>query len=373
MKQRHIVEIIDFGDLPVFRQATTYPCILVIANKPPGPTFRAAVIKTLEFSDLPAHVAQYHHTVRRDDLDDAGWSLAHQNAQDLFDKIRSTGIPLGEYIDGKIYRGVLTGLNEAFVIDDATREQLIAQDPNSAEVIKPFLAGRDIKRYAPPETGKYLILFPKGFTGQKFSGIKGHWDWLQKEYHTIAAHLAPFKEKAEKRYDKGDFWWELRTCDYYAEFEKPKIMLPDISLRGNFALDKEGDKYCANTAYIISNAESYLLGILNSSLITFFYKNLSSTYRGGYLRFIYQYLMVLPIRVINVDDPADTARHDRLAGLVDQMLELNKKLAESKIPQAKDVLKRQITAIDGQIDQLVYQLYDLTDEEIRIIEESANP
>lgn len=368
MKQRHIVEIIDFGDLPVFRQATTYPCILVIANKPPGPTFRAAVIKTLEFSDLPAHVADNHHAVRRDDLDDAGWSLAHQSAQDLFDKIRGAGISLGEYIGGKIYRGVLTGLNEAFVIDTATREQLIAQDPKSAEVIKPFLAGRDIKRYAPPETGKYLILFPKGFTAAKCPGNRGQWDWLQKEYPAIAAHLAPFKEKAEKRYDKGEYWWELRACDYYAEFEKPKIIYAEIATRGQFILD-ENSCFTDTTTYILGSDSKYLLGIFNSRLWTFLFSQVSSTIRGGFFRWKYQYMSPLPIRTINFDEPTDAARHDRLAGLVDQMLELNKKIAESKIPQAKDVLKRQMTAIDGQIDQLVYQLYDLTDEEINILEE----
>ena len=181
-------------------------------------------------------------------------------------------------------------------------------------------------------------------------------------------HLAPFKEKAEKRCDKGEYWWELRACDYYGEFEKPKIMLPDISLRGNFALDEEGKKYCANTAYIISNSEKYLLGILNSLLITFFYKNISSTYRGGYLRFINQYLEILPIRTIDFGNPPDKVAHDQMVGLVNNMLVLNKKLSESKIPQAIEVLKRQIDSTVSQIDHIVYNLYNLTDEEIQIVE-----
>jgi hypothetical protein len=139
-------------------------------------------------------------------------------------------------------------------------------------------------------------------------------------------------------------------------------------LRGNFALDAEGEKYCANTSYIISNSEKYLLAILNSALTTFFYKNLSSTYRGGYLRFIYQYLVMLPIRTIYFDDPADVARHDQIVSLVDQMLKLDKKLAESKVPQTSEMLRRQIESTDRQIDQLVYRLYDLTDEQIKIVE-----
>ena len=368
IKQQNIIEIIDFGDLPVFKQATTYPCIIVIQKNSPGPAFRASTIKTLDFNDLQTHVAQNHYDVRQNMLDENGWALVNQKAQDLLDKLRKTGVPLSEYVDGKIYRGVLTGLNQAFVIDDATRAKLIAEDASSVEIIRPFLAGRDIKRYMPLGIKKYLILFPRGFTNAKCPDNSRQWDWMQKEYFAIAAHLAPFKEKAEKRCDKGEYWWELRACDYYGEFEKPKIMLPDISLRGNFALDEEGKKYCANTAYIISNSEKYLLGILNSLLITFFYKNISSTYRGGYLRFIYQYLEILPIRPIDFNQPDDSACHDEMVNLVNNMLDLNKKLNESKIPQAIEVLKRQIDSTDKQIDHLVYNLYDLTDEEIQIVE-----
>jgi hypothetical protein len=368
MKQQHILEIIDFGDMPVFKQATTYPCIIVIQKKAPAKTFRAALIKTLDFTDLQAHVSKNSYDVQQDALDESGWSLVNRKVQDILNKIRNAGIPLGEYVDGKIYYGIKTGLNEAFVIDNATREKLIADDPKSAEVIKPFLAGRDIKRYMPLHTEKYLILFPRGFTNLESVDTGRHWDWMRKTYPAIAAHLEPFKEKAEKRYDKGDYWWELRACDYYAEFEKPKIMLPDISLRGNFALDENGIRYCANTAYIISSSKKILLAILNSALITFFYKNLSSTYRGGYLRFIYQYLVMLPIRTINFDDPADVTRHDQMVSLVNQTLDLNKKLAESKMPQTTEMLSRQIESTDRQIDQLVYELYDLTEEEIKIVE-----
>lgn len=368
MKKQHILEIIDFGDLPVFKQATTYPCILAIQNKTPATVFRAVTMKTLDFVDLRTHTEEHCHDVRQDSLDDSGWSLVNRSTQDVLDKLRNIGVPLGEYVEGKIYRGVLTGLNEAFVIDDATRKKLIAEDPRSAEVIKPFLAGRNIKRYQPLETGKYLILFPRGFTNKESMSKGRPWDWLKGTYPAIAKHLEPFRGKAEKRYDKGDYWWELRACDYYGEFEKPKIMLPDISLRGNFAFDKEGEKFCANTAYIISNSEKYLLAVLNATLITFVYRNLSSSYRGGYLRFIFQYLVMLPIRPINFNDPADVARHDRIVRLVDLMLVLNKKLAESKVPQTTEMLKRQIDSTDKQIDGLIYKLYDLTEEEIKIVE-----
>lgn len=367
LKKQHIVEIVDFGDLPVFKQATTYPCVLTVCNKSTGSAFRAVSVKTLDFGDLPEYVTQNGHAVRQGALDDSGWSMAPQAAQDLLDKLRNTGVPLGQYVAGKIYYGIKTGLNEAFVIDAATRKQLIAEDPTSARIIKPFLAGRDIKRYQPLKTEKHLILFPRGFTSANSPANGNPWGWLKKTYPAIAAHLEPFREKAEKRYDKGDYWWELRACDYYEEFEKPKIIYAEIATRGQFVFDAK--KYYADTtAFILGSDSKYLLGIVNSRLWTFLFSQVSSTIRGGFLRWKFQYMAPLPIRTINFDDPADKAAHDRMVELVDRMLELNKKLAEAKTPQAGDVLKRQIEATDKQIDQLVYELYELTPDEIAIVE-----
>ena len=148
-------------------------------------------------------------------------------------------------------------------------------------------------------------------------------------------------------------------------------MLPDISLRGNFAIDLKGEYYCTNTAYIIGSFDRYLLGILNSKLITFFYKHLSSTIRGGYLRFIYQYLKQLPIREVDYNNKTDKTFHDNMVEMVDHMLELQKKYHSAKIETEKSLFKKQIDILDNQIDQLVYELYQLTDDEIKIIEQDV--
>ena len=367
MKQQHIHEIIDFGALPVFNQATTYTCILVIQKKAPAKTFQASTIKTLDFGDLQDYVRQQFYEVQQDCLDDAGWSLANQTTQDILDKIRKAGIPLGKYVDGKIYYGVKTGLNEAFVIDNATRERLIADDPKSVEILKPFLAGRDIKRYTPLATEKYLILFPRGFTNEKSSNTGRQWEWLLKEYPAIAAHLDQFREKAEKRYDKGDYWWELRACDYYAEFENPKIIVPAIVKSASYAYDTDGF-YSNDKTTIIPTTDKYLLGLIGSKTLDYFIHSISSTKQGGYYEYKPMYISKLPIRTINFNDPGDVARHDQMVSLVNQMLDLNKKLVESKIPQTTEMLRRQIDMTDMRIDQLVYELYGLTDEEIKIVE-----
>ena len=150
LKEQCIEEIIDFGDLQVFQGATTYPCIIRITKSAPRASFEVTQVKTLDFQNLGDYVKENHYSVNQSALDDNGWSLADENTQALLGKINSKGVPLSEYVSGKIYYGIKTGLNEAFVIDKATRERLIAEDPRSAELIKPFLAGRDIKRYRMP-------------------------------------------------------------------------------------------------------------------------------------------------------------------------------------------------------------------------------
>ncbi len=368
LKQLQISEIIDFGDLPVFEDATTYPCILILRKAPAKKTFDVTRVQSLNFDTLNSYVSKQKYSINQENLQDSGWSLAGRDKGGIIDKIRQTGIPLGEYVQERIYRGILTGLNEAFVIDRETRDKLVAKDRKSAELLKPFAAGRDIKRYLPLDPNKYLISIPYGWTRKQIADQKDAWGWFERSYPAIAAHLKPFEKDAIKRYDKGEYWWELRSCAYYSEFEKPKIMLPDISLRGNFTLDKKGQFYCVNTAYIISSSDLYLLGILNSKLITFFYQNISSTIRGGYLRFIFQYLVQLPI-FPKEKAPSTTNIMERL---VASMLSLNEKLSmmgDKKTDERARIVE-EIKKVDAEIDELVYKLYGITEEEKKIIEES---
>ena len=156
-KQQDIKQIIDFGDLPVFENATTYPCIILAqkghqAGIEPNPKMEVVNVKTLQFESLKKYVDEEKQSLQQTSLENGGWNLGSDAEQALLKKLQQAGIPLGDYVKGKIYRGVLTGLNEAFVIDDATKKILIEEDKRSAEIIKPFLAGRDIKRYQTPKS-----------------------------------------------------------------------------------------------------------------------------------------------------------------------------------------------------------------------------
>lgn len=176
------------------------------------------------------------------------------------------------------------------------------------------------------------------------------WSWIRNNYPAIAKHLIKFKDKAQKRTDKGDFWWELRACDYYSEFEKPKIMLPDIALRCEALIDNSGF-YCANTAYIIPELDEFHLGILNSKLVHFFYSNLTQTIRGGYFRFIRQYLEQIPIAEVNKNKEMEI-----------------KEIVRKIISEKRKDPDIDTTDLEKEIDSIVYEIYGLNKEEIRIVE-----
>ena len=357
-----ITEIIDFGDLPVFQDATTYPCIITVVKGMTG-GFDAAKVGDLDFIDLRTNLDGKRFAVSPTSLNGEGWSLSDEKTAKLLEKIKSKGIPLGEYVGGKIYYGIKTGLNEAFVIDAEARERLINEDPKSEEIIKPFLAGRDIKRYETPVAEKYLILIPKGWTNSKCGGKKP-WECFSNSYPSVAKHLESFEEKAKARYDQGDYWWELRECAYYDEFEKPKILFPDISQKGNFIFDSNGEVYCVNTVYFISSEDKYLIGLLNSKLFTFYYKNMYAVFRGGYLRFFYQYLIQLPIIQLNIKHE----KNQKITSLVSQIIEIINNCNKSKDESSMGMVEQKADLIDRQIDVLVYELYGLTEDEIRIME-----
>jgi type I restriction-modification system DNA methylase subunit/predicted type IV restriction endonuclease len=365
---KNLIEIIDFGDLPVFEGASTYPSILLISKDKEENNINAAIIKEGDFKRFSDYLNKRMFVVNKNKLDHTGWALVNEDITSVIEKIKNKGIILSKIVNDKIYRGILTGLNKAFVIDEQLKENICFKDPISIKLIKPFLVGKDVKRYNVLDIKRYLILIPSGWTNNQIKDKRNAWSWFKDKFIGIANYLETFKDEAEKRYDKGDYWWELRSCDYYSEFERSKIILPDISLRGNFTLDDDGKYYCSNTAYIIGSDDKYLLGLLNSKLITFYYKNTAATYRGGYLRFIYQYLSNIPIRIINFNDPKDKSRQDQMVFLVEKMLELHTQLAAAKSTQEKPAIQRQIDATDKQIDELVYELYGITEEERRIVE-----
>ena len=148
---------------------------------------------------------------------------------------------------------------------------MIKKDEMYIELIKPFLTGDEIRRYGFPSVQFYIIFIKKGWTNENSLNVSDKWEWFKNKCPAIASHLEKFSKTAEKRWDKGDYWWELRSCDYYDEFFKLKIIFPDIAKESRMIYDLRG-LFVGNTAYIIPTNDLYLLGILNSKMIFFYYQ-----------------------------------------------------------------------------------------------------
>ena len=297
-----VKSITDFGDLPVFQSATAYPMIIVAqkGNRQNGLTFTSVPSLDEPYPDVPAILATFGALLPAEAIAESDWKLTDPASVIRLRRMSAIGIPLARYVQEKLYSGIKTGLNEAFVINDRTRAELIASDQHSAEVIMPLITGKDIRKWLAEPHGQWLIVTPIGVEIRR--------------YPAILAHLTQWQASLETRCDQGNHWWELRPCDYYNAFSKPKIVFPDIAKESRFSFDTTG-AFLGNTAYIIPIADLYLLGVLNSQIVLDFYLELSSQVRGGYLRFIRQYVEHIPI------PEAPEAERTAIAALVQKCLD----------------------------------------------------
>ena len=358
------LEVLDLAGLPVFAKATVRTIILISARQHrPGKRLKYLAPISLEkfkrvrsAEDLERLKEQDAIGVNSEGLSGECWSFSGQDTALAMKRVQELCVPLNQYVLSKPFFGIKTGFNKAFVIDRKTRDALIADDPGSIEIIKPLLTGRDVRRYRSEFKDRYLLLTYIGVQIEK--------------YPAVLAHLQRFQRRLQKRCDKGNYWWELRACDYYDRFEQPKIIYPDIGTGCRFTLDRSG-YYSTNTTYFLPSSDLYLLGILNSKFSHFYFSRVCARLEGGgttYLRFFAQYVERFPVR-----SPTDSDKgcHDRIVELVERMLDLHKRLHEVRTEHDKNVLRRQIAATDDEIDRLVYELYGLTEREIKIVEETC--
>ncbi len=368
------LKIIDFGELPVFEQAATFPAVVIAFKNPESKKeFSYAPIKKLDFIDLEEEVneAIYHMDERA--ISGDKWIIANRLELDIIEKIKSVSIPLGKYIDREIYYGIKTGLNKAFLINNDVRKKLIEDDPKSVDLIRPVAIGDSIRKYHIRDDPYYIILIPNGWTNGHSGSNSDKWSWFSEQYPAIANHLAQFEKEAESRYDKGEYWWELRPCDYYAKMEMPKIVFPDIAKESRFAFDTT-QKYVMNTAYIIPKSDFYLLGILNSRLVFSFYKRIASVLgdpdKRGRLRWIYQDVINIPIYHIDGTSKSKHRLQEQIENHVREILHLSEtlgKMGENRTDQ-KTNLEQRISELDMKVDYLIYDLYGITDKEKAIID-----
>jgi len=359
-KHTQIHELIDFGDAPVF-EAIAYPTIVRLERLAQNEAHPTATFRALTWKPGPP-LADFVSVVRRDSfeipqqsLDKSGWCLEGVAKRNLLDKLRAAGTPLGEYCKGRFYYGIKTGLNDAFVVDRATRDRLIAEHPSSAEVLKPFLRGRDVKRWRVDFADQYLIKIES-------SENKSH-PWSNKPakdaenlyavtYPAIHAFHEKFRAGLIKRADQGKYFWELRSCAYWQEFEQPKIIVPAITDKVNYTVDKH-EFYTNNKCSIfIPPSISIAIVACNSPISMWLVKQTFATKQGGFFDFEPRYSSTIPIPAATLTEQSE------LETLVQRILEN---------PNATTVAD-----LEAEINERVYRLYGLTRDEIALIEKEGD-
>ena len=333
---------IDFGELPVF-EAGVDPMILLAkkSNRRQREIVAAIVKDGADIARIRETVAEKGFPVRLSDLSAECWTFAPPRVHRLLQKMKSAGIPLRLYVDGRIHYGIKTGLNRAFVIDGETRGRLIEEDSNSAELIKPWLDGRDIKKWrANGERVKSYVLLV-----QQDTDIRS--------YPAILRHLSQFKEALLARSTPGaEKWFALQApIPYHESFDEEKIVYNETSKELHAFIDRER-LYINKTGFIILSPDNeYLLGIMNSKLMDFYFRHTfpawGDPWRGGRVQFRGGLMSKIPI----------FWPEERKAEIV----RLVRKIGEN--PQ-----NREVADWESQIDQIVYALYGLTPEEIAQIE-----
>ncbi|WP_072622852.1 Eco57I restriction-modification methylase domain-containing protein [Spirulina major] len=317
-----------------------------------GGSHQASVLTWDENDGLDDFVPVYQQKkflLKQSDLKPDGWRLESPEVLRLLDKLRKAGTPLGEYVNGRFYYGIKTGFNEAFVVDRETRDRLIAEHPSSAEVLKPFLRGRDVKRWSVDFAEQYLIKIESSenkehpWSGKKKVEAE---KIFSKTYPAIYQRFNIYKDKLIKRADQGKYFWELRSCAYWEEFETNKIILGRFMNSAVFAFDQE--HYLHNDAlYMISQVDSFIASILNSLIGWYFLKFICTDLQNGYIQAYRENLFQIPI------PKASEEEKQAIEKLVEKCL------------TAKGIGVQQWEA---EIDERVAHLYGLTPADLKIIQ-----
>ncbi|MFH1495076.1 MAG: N-6 DNA methylase [Pseudomonadota bacterium] len=401
--------LIDFGDLQVFEGVTTYPAIVVLdRSENPSDNMNISYLVLTELPEsLAAAFAQQAGTMPQRQLRADSWQLETSGMDVLRGKL-TNGYPTLKEVYGSPLYGIKTGLESAFVVDRATRDRMIAEDPKSAELLKPYLEGKDLKAWHIDTQDLWLIYIPKNRIDID-------------DYPAIKTYLLPYRGALEKRATK-QAWFELQQSQerYSRAFSETKIVYPDIADRPKFSFNRAS--FLATTCFCIATDELWLVAFLNSKTTWWLIKQSTPYVRGGFHRLKTQYLENLPLpdvlpkireqleALAQKAQSAAEARRDLLASFRRRILtdlapggasaKLTKKLADwpefdfktfheevkkqfkQSIPLVErddwqalfesnkikiEAFSAEIAQHENSIDQIVYKLFGLTNEEVALI------
>ncbi|MBD3376986.1 hypothetical protein GF406_18305 [candidate division KSB1 bacterium] len=341
LSAKNICKLVDFTEVHVF-DALVASCVLIVNNNLSDAPATVAFAND-KFTDmsLDNFIKKHHLIIDKTHMGSNIWLLEDSQKLKVKMMIEKETTPLKDITEVQIFRGVTTGYNPAFIIDNETKRELTTKDNINKQIIKPLLQGRNIRKWIYEPSNLYLLQ-----TGYDLN--------IQKNYHDIYKHLKQFEEELIKRADQGKSWWNLRACKYYGEFEKEKIIWGLTADKWAFAYDDK-KYYLPSNGYILTStgiSVKYILAILNSKLMEFYFGFEGIMTAGGAFTLKHETIREFPIKEIA------ESKQKPFISLVDKLLTAKKNNPDTDT-----------TKLEDQIDQMVYSLYSLTGEEVAIIED----
>ena len=377
-KGKNLAEIVHFGDQQVFTGPTTYTC-LIFLDKVAG--VECQVKRVTNISQWCKSGEAIEGKIDLKNITDKNWNFTIGNSSSLFERLDMMPVKTKDIVD-RISQGIRTSANTIYVLDLICKnENLITVYSRKldkrfeieSELVSLFLKGREIKQYRTNHS-KQVVIIPYSLDKGKASFVTEK--KMELLFPKTLEYLLKNKEyllSRENGKKDNSNWYGYIYPKNIELMKSPKILVPDIADRASFAMDEIG-KYAFTSGYgitfknTIKESSKYILGLLNSKVLNFYLRNVSTQLRGGFFRYFTQFIEQLPIRLINFDVKSDRNHHDRMVSLVEQIMSFHNKLKAVNSPNEKKIIQKQIEVTDRQIDQLVYQLYELTDAEIAIVE-----
>jgi hypothetical protein len=362
---KSVTEVVNFGAEQVF-SATTYTCLLFLSNQP-NSVLHYGEAKPKTESLLAVQFTEKDVST----IHGSAWTFTGEQTSSLIEKLSHNSRRLLD-LPAYMSRGSSTGEDTVFVLETVT--------PNIENgILREPVFASDFGRYRFEPSGKWRIIFPYISESNKFRLLSEA--EIKNRYPKAFAYLYS-KQPILKKRKQFRVWYGYSAARNLELHDRAKIIVPLLTDRGLFALlpEKSHGKLCpmASGGFTITVSDNcpekteYVLGLLNSRLLFWCLKQMSNIFRGGWITCTKQYFGELPIQTIDFTSLSDVARHDLMVSLVTSMLDLHKQLADTKTAHDREIIERQIEATDMQIDKLVYEMYGLTEEEIRIIEEGMN-
>ncbi len=388
---KHISKIVHFGDQQVFSGATTYTCLLFLNNRKQN-EFEFTKVSDLDGwrnqTSEVSKTSEVSGSINAASVNSAEWNFTVGKGAGLFEKLSQMPVKLGDVAD--LFVGLQTDADDVYILEERRREngKVLCYSKHSEKEhwfedshLKEFLKGSlNIRRYYFSDVTKRLI-FPYETISGKSALIDPQ--RYNQRFPLTWAYLEECKKRlsARNKGQMGKDWYGYVYKKNHTRFDSKKLLVPSLATGSCFSADLEGKYYFVGSGggggggygiNLFAKIEFdylYLLGLLNAKLLSEYIKKISTPFQQGYFALNRQYISQLPIRPIDFSDPAEKAQHDKMVSLVESMLELHKQVGRiGNSPYERERLERQIEVTDRAIDSLVYELYGLSEEEIRIVE-----